>query len=143
MQPMTTTNRTTNRARGLAAWGLGTLVVLLLAVPAGARSGNVACPLAPGAPSGGDVQWAFSDSGRPVGDEVTTSYVHGRGSWTSARATGTACTTDALRKGSGVRHLVLTVSGKSKLTGRVTQGGLLGPSLDPTAKRLAIALRLS
>jgi hypothetical protein len=84
--------------RGFAAWGLGTLVVLLLAVPAGARSGNATCPLAPGAPSGGDVQWAFSDSGRPVGNEISTSYVHGRGNWTSARATGTACTTDALKQ---------------------------------------------
>jgi hypothetical protein len=115
--------------KGFAAGGLGTLVVLALAVPAGAKSGKVACPLAPGAPSGGNVQWAFSDSGRPVGNAVTTSYVHGRGNWTSGRATGTACTTDALRKASGVRHLVLTVSGKSKLTGRVTQGGLLGVRL--------------
>jgi hypothetical protein len=116
--------------RGFVAGGLGTLVALLLvAVPAGAKSGNAACPLAPGAPSGGDVQWAFSDSGRPVGHAVTTSYVHGRGSWTRARATGTACTSDAVKKGGGVRHLVLAVGGKPKLTGRVTQGGLLGVRL--------------
>jgi hypothetical protein len=115
--------------RGFAVWGLGALVVLLLAVPAGAKSGKVACPIAPGAPSGGDVQWAFSDSGPPVGNAVKTSYVHGRGNWTRAHATGTACTTDALRHGGGVQHLVLAVSGKSKLTGRVTQGGLLGVRL--------------
>ena len=98
--------------RGFAAWGLGALVALLLAVPAGAKSGNVACPLQPGAPSGGDVQWAFSDSGRPVGNAVKA-----------------ACTTDSLTKGGGVRDLVLAVSGKSKLTGRVIQGGLLGVRL--------------
>ena len=115
--------------RGFAAWGVAALVVLLVAVPAGAKPGKVACPLAPGAPSGGDVQWAFSDSGLPVGNAVRTSYVHGRGSWTSARATGTVCTSDSLRKGSGVRDLVLTVGGTSKLTGRVTQSGLLGVRL--------------
>jgi hypothetical protein len=115
--------------RGFAAWGLGALAALLVAVPAGAKSGNVACPLQPGAPSGGDVQWAFSDTGRPVGNAVKASYVHGRGNWTSDRATGTACTTDSLTKGGGVRDLVLAVSGKSKLTGRVTQGGLLGVRL--------------
>ena len=115
--------------RGFAVWGLGALVVLLLAAPAGAKAGRVVCPIAPGAPSGGDVQWAFSDSGRPVGNAVKDSYVHGRGNWTHARATGTSCTADALRDGGGVRHLVLAVGGKSRLTGRVTQGGLLGVRL--------------
>ena len=114
---------------GFAAWGVSALVALLLAVPASTKSGHVACPVQPGAPSGGDVQWAFSDSGRPVGNAVKASYVHGRGSWTSGRVTGTACTTDSLTKGKVVRDLVLAVSGKSKLTGRVTQGGLLGVQL--------------
>src|ERR1700722_5162046 len=115
--------------RGFAAWGLGALVALLLAIPAGARSGHAVCPLQPGAPSGGDVQWAFSDSGRPVGNAVKASYVHGRGSWTSGRATGTACTTDSLTQRGGGRDLVLATSGTSKLTGRITQGGLLGVRL--------------
>ena len=116
--------------RGVATWGLGALVALLLVVSAAdARSSQVACPLAPGSPSGGDVQWAFSDSGRPAGNTVKSSYVHGRGNWTSSRATGTACATDSPTKGGGVRDLVLAVSGKSKLTGRVTQGGLLGVRL--------------
>ncbi len=115
--------------RAFVAWGLGALVVLLLAGPAGAKSGKVVCPIAPGSPSGGDVQWAFSDSGPPVGNAVKSSYIHGRGNWTRARATGTSCATDALRSGGGARHLVLAVGGKSKLTGRVTQGGLLGVRL--------------
>jgi hypothetical protein len=112
--------------RTFAAWGLGALLALLLVSAATATSGPVRCPLAPGAPSGGDVQWAFSDSARPVGNAVKSSYVHGRGSWTSGRATGTACTTDSATTGGAVRDLVLAISGKSKLTGRVTQGGLLG-----------------
>jgi hypothetical protein len=113
--------------KGFAIWALGALVALVLVVsPATAESGQVACPLKPGSPSGGDVQWAFSDSGRPDGNAVNSSYVHGRGSWTSGRATGTACTTDSPTKAAGVRDLVLAVSGTSKLIGRVTQGGLLG-----------------
>lgn len=115
--------------KGFPAWGLSGLAALLLAVPASAKSGHAACPLNPGGPSGGDVQWAFSDSGRPVGGAVKASYVHGRGSWTSARATGTACTTDSLSDGGGVRDLVLAISGTSRLTGRVTQGGRLGVRL--------------
>jgi hypothetical protein len=106
---------------------LGALVALVLAVSAAiAASGQVACPLRPGLPSGGDVQWAFSDSGPPDGIAVKSSYVHGRGSWTSGRATGTACITDSPTKQGGVRDLVLAVTGMSKLTGRVRQGGLLG-----------------
>jgi hypothetical protein len=120
--------------RVVAAWGLSALVALLVALPASAKSGHVACPLQPGGPSGGDVQWAFSDSGRPIGNAVRASYVHGRGSWTSGRATGTVCPTDSLTKGGGVRDLVLAVGGKSKLTGRVTQGGLLGVRLVLPAK---------
>jgi hypothetical protein len=115
--------------RGFPTWGLGALVALLLAVPASASSGHAVCPLQPGAPTGGDVQWAFSDSGRPVGNAVKAFYVHGRGSWTSGRATGTACTTDTPTAGGGVQDLVLAASGQSKLTGRITQNGLLGVRL--------------
>lgn len=102
------------------------LLAVLLVASATAKPGRVACPLKPGSPSGGDVQWAFSDSGRPGARAVKSSYVHGRGNWTSGRATGTACTTDSTAKTGGVRNLVLAVSGSSKLTGRVTQRGLLG-----------------
>jgi len=116
------------RAYGLV--GVGALVALALSASgAGARSGQVTCPLRTGAPSGGDVQWAFSDSGLPAVHAVKSSYIHGRGSWTSGRATGTACTTDSLRSGGSARDLVLAVGGTSKLTGRVTQGGMLGVRL--------------
>ncbi len=72
------------------------------------------------------MQWAFSDSGRPAGNTIKSSYVHGRGSWTNGRATGTACTMDSTAQTASVRDLVLTVSGKSKLTGRVTENHLPG-----------------
>jgi hypothetical protein len=116
--------------RGFALWGLTALVALSLAVSgASAEPGQVACPIAPGAPSGGDVQWAFSDSGRPAGNAIKSSYVHGRGSWTNGRATGTVCSTDSPTKVGVVRQLVLAVGGQSKLTGRVTENGLLGVSI--------------
>lgn len=113
--------------RGFAACVLTALVALSLAVStATAEPGKVVCPLAPGTPSGGDVQWAFSDSGRPAGEAIKSSYVHGRGDWTNGRATGTICTTDAPTKTGVARDLVLAVRGQSKLTGRVTEDGLLG-----------------
>ena len=113
--------------RSFAVCGLTALVVLSLAGSAAtAQPGQVVCPVAPGTPSGGDVQWAFSDSGRPAGNAIKSSYVHGRGNWTSGRATGTVCSTDSPTKTGVVRHLVLAVGGGSKLTGRVTENGLLG-----------------
>jgi hypothetical protein len=117
--------------RRLIASGVGALIALVLVSPAAtaAGTGRVACPLQPGNPSGGDVQWAFTDSGRPAGNTVKSSYVHGRGNWTKGKARGTACTTDSLKAHAGVRDLVLRVSGKSKLTGRVKQNGVQGVRL--------------
>jgi hypothetical protein len=113
--------------RGFAVCGLAALVVLSFAVSGAiAASGQVVCPLAPGAPSGGDVQWAFSDSGRPAGNVIKSSYVHGRGSWTNGRPTGTVCATDSPTKTGVVRDLVLAAGGQSKLTGRVMENGRLG-----------------
>jgi hypothetical protein len=113
--------------RGFAIWGLGALVALVVGVSAAvAKPRPVVCPIKDGVPSGGDVQWAFTDSGRPGGNSVKRSYVHGQGNWTRGRAGGTGCTTDAPSTGGGVRDLVLTIAGKSKLTGRITQGGLPG-----------------
>jgi hypothetical protein len=113
--------------RGFALWGLIGLVALGVGVSAAsAEPGQVVCPIAPGTPSGGEVQWAFSDTGHPAGNAIKSSYVHGRGSWTNGRATGTVCSTDSPTKTGVVRHLVLAVGGQSKLTGRVTENGLLG-----------------
>jgi len=113
--------------RGFGVCVLTAVVALSLAVSAAtAEPGQVVCPISPGAPSGGDVQWAFSDSGRPAGNTIKSSYVHGRGSWTNGHATGTVCATDSPTKTGVVRDLVLAVGGQSKLTGRVMENGLLG-----------------
>ena len=105
------------------------LALALVAPAASGSSGGANCPLKPGSPSGGDVQWAFTDSAPPAGGAIKSSYVHGRGSWTAGRATGTACTMDTPAKTGAVRDLVLTAGGKAKLTGRVTENGLLGVRL--------------
>jgi hypothetical protein len=110
--------------------GLGVLLGLALAASvATAGSGRVTCPLHPGTPTGGDVQWAFTDSGRPAGSAVKSSYVHGRGTWTKGDGTGAACTTDSLKGQGSVRDLVLKVGGRSKLSKQVKQGGHSGVRL--------------
>lgn len=107
-------------------WGI-LIAMLLVSAGAAAKSG-VSCPLKPGGvPTGGDVQWAFTVSGAPKGTRhgVKSSYTHGRGSWTKGNATGKACSSDALTSGPA-RDLVMSVSGKSKLSPKVHEFGLLG-----------------
>ncbi len=116
------------------------MLILLALIAAGATAktqGGAACPLKPGSPSGGDVQWAFTESGAPQGAHhgIKSSYTHGRGSWTKGRAIGRACSQDTLTKGSP-RDLVLSVSGKAKLSPKVTEHGHLGV-------RLTIGVRVS
>jgi hypothetical protein len=108
---------------------LATTVVV--AAGAVAKPGDRAlCPLKAGSPSGGDVQWAFTETGHPSGKHagIRSSYIHGRGNWTAGRAIGKACSQDSLSKGPA-RNLVLTVAGKAKLSPKVTELGLLGVRL--------------
>jgi hypothetical protein len=104
---------------------------IVLAPGAEASPGShVSCPLKAGSPSGGDVQWAFTESGPPIGkhDGIRSSYTHGRGNWTAGHATGKACSQDSVSKGRA-RNLVLSVAGKAKLSPRVTELGLPGVRL--------------
>lgn len=113
-------------------------VIAVHASGAGAKSPDrAACPLKVGSPSGGDVQWAFTETGPPSGGHrgISSSYTHGRGSWTSGRATGRICSQDSLTKGPS-RNLVIGVAGKAKLSPRITELGLLGV-------RLALPVRIS
>lgn len=113
--------------RGFAVGAVAVATFAIAAVSAVAsKPGQVTCPLKVGAPSGGDVQWGFSDTGRPAGSAVRSSYVHGRGSWTNGHATGIACTMNSPTQGGAARDLVLAVTGRSKLIGRIRQNGLLG-----------------
>ncbi len=128
-------------APGVRALVAGACLAATAVIAAGAAAkpaAQASCPLKPGgSPSGGDVQWAFSQSGAPTDKhpKIKSSYTHGRGNWTSGKTTGKACSQDTLSKGAP-RNLVFSAAGKAKLTGRVTQSGLLGV-------RLVVPLRVS
>ena len=91
-----------------------------LAQSTGATAASVTCPVSASS-SAGPVQWVFSEYGAPT----PSSWTLGKGGWNSGRASGTICTEN---KGGGLptRHLVLTVSGISTLSPRITKLGLLG-----------------
>jgi hypothetical protein len=117
--------------RALVVWGCVLAGAAVIAGAAGAKPADRAqCPLTTGLPSGGDVQWAFTETGPPGGHHpgISSSYTHGRGSWTSGRANGTVCSQDVLTRGPS-RNLVLGVAGQATLTPKVTELGLLGVRL--------------
>lgn len=111
------------------------VAILLLAGAAAATAkppppSPAKCPLTPGvAPTGGDVQWAFTVSGTPHGSHpgVSLSYTHGRGSWTSGKANGTVCQQNS---GAAGKHNVLFAArGAAHLSPRITRSGRLGVGL--------------
>jgi hypothetical protein len=110
----------------------------IAAAASGLSPAKVQCPLKVGLPSGGDVQWAFSESGPPSGGHrgLKTSYTHGRGNWTSGRATGTVCGQDTLTSGPS-RDVVLKVAGKAKLSPGISEFGLPGVGLALRVRILA------
>jgi hypothetical protein len=116
--------------RALVASGILAATVVIAAGAAAKPADRALCPLKAGSPSGGDVQWAFSETGPPSGAHrgISSSYTHGRGTWTGGRASGRACSEDSPTKGPS-RNLVLAVAGKAKLSPKVTELGLLGVRL--------------
>jgi len=88
----------------------------------------VTCPLAAGAPTGGQVQWAFSVTKIPPNSPpgVTDVYTHGHGNWAQGRGAGTIC---EQYYGTDRDVVVLAVSGQSKLSPHITRMGLLGVGL--------------
>lgn len=114
------------RRVGLIAVATLAGVSALAAQPSGATQASAKCP-ASAASSAGPVQWAFSELGAPspVSPTVNWSWTRGHGSWSSGRASGTICSQD---KGGGLgsRNLVLTVSGTSTLSPKITRLGLPG-----------------
>jgi len=117
--------------RALVVWGCVVAATAVIAAAAGAKPADRAqCPLTTGLPSGGDVQWAFTETGAPNDRHpgISSSYTHGRGSWRGGRANGTVCSQDVLTRGPS-RNLVLGVGGPAMLTAKVTELGLLGVRL--------------
>jgi len=96
-------------------------------------AGSGKCPIGVGSPTGGDVQWAFSDSGAPLNTEPGSGsyYTHGRGTWTNGHAGGTACIEESnLGAQDGTRDLVLKIAGSAHLSPDVTRMGLPGVQLE-------------
>jgi hypothetical protein len=116
--------------RAQIASGILAATLVIAAAAAAKPADRALCPLKTGSPSGGDVQWAFTETGPPSGTHrgISSSYTHGRGNWTGGRATGKACNADSPTKGPS-RNLVLAVAGRAKLSPRVTELGLLGVGL--------------
>jgi hypothetical protein len=114
------------RRLGLIALATLASASALATQPSGAAPASAKCP-ASASSSAGPVQWAFSELGAPapVSATVNWSWTRGHGSWSSGRASGTICSQD---KGGGLasRNLVLTVSGTSTLSPKITKLGLLG-----------------
>ncbi len=97
-------------------------------------AGSARCPIGAGSPSGGSVQWAFTESGAPSGSHpgIASSYTHGRGNWSGGHATGTVCHEDSLAGGRAARprELVLKIAGSARLSPGVTRMGLPGVALE-------------
>lgn len=114
---------------------LAAAIPVVDAAPAGsarAASGSARCPIKAGSPSGGSVQWAFTESGPPSGSHpgVASSYTHGRGTWSGGHANGIVCHEDSLTGGGASRELVLNVAGSARLSPGITRMGLPGVSLE-------------
>jgi hypothetical protein len=95
-------------------------------------AGSARCPISAGSPTGGNVQWAFTDSAPPSGAHpgIASSYTHGHGTWTGGHASGTVCHEDTLTGGHGSRELVLRIGGTAKLSPGITRLGLRGVALE-------------
>lgn len=95
------------------------------------ETASARCPIGAGSPSGGSVQWAFTESAPPSDPHpgIASSYTHGRGNWSGGHATGTACHEDSLTGGHGSRELVLRIAGSARLSPGITRMGLRGVAL--------------
>ncbi len=89
-----------------------------------------ACPLKPSSAIPPGEAWAFTASGLPHSAHpgISSSYVHGRGTWTGQRGGGTICMQLTPLSGPG-RELVLAVSGSARVSPGVTRAGRPGVAL--------------
>lgn len=117
---------------GSIAYGAVTLPARAASRGAAHIATSAKCPIGAGSPSGGSVQWAFTETGPPSGSHpgIASSYTHGRGNWSGGHATGTACHEDSLTGGHGSRELVLKIAGSAKLSPGIVRMGLPGVGLE-------------
>jgi hypothetical protein len=107
---------------------LGALAAAGSPSPVRASAPVVSCPVKPAAAP--NAKWAFTQTGPPRGrtGRLTASYSHGRGQLHGIAASGTACTSDFVRRLAN-RDLVLTIFGTAQLSRPTTVGGVLGAQL--------------
>lgn len=115
------------RRKVAVATGLATAAAVLPAVPyvaeltpraAAGPPLTVICPL-PASPAA--LMWAFSAT-RSLNRGT---HIHGRGSYTLTRASGTACEQDI----GGATDVVLSIQGRGKLSRGISRGGTIGAQL--------------
>jgi hypothetical protein len=125
-------------------WGavLGVLVSMgtfgeLLTNDPPARAGSppasadpAACPLKPSSQSPAGEAWAFTQTGPPSSPHpgITSSYTHGRGTWSNGHGAGTICNEDSV-SGHASHNLVLAVAGSARISPHITRLGHLGAGL--------------
>jgi hypothetical protein len=88
------------------------------------------CPLKASSVSPSGDAWAFTQTGPATTPHpgITSSYTHGRGTWTNGRGSGTICTEDSVTA-HPAHELVLAVAGSSYISPRITHMGRLGVGL--------------
>jgi hypothetical protein len=119
---------------GLLAATLVT-VSLIEAGPSAARAriagaAPAACPLKPSSATPSGEAWAFTESAPPATPRsgVTSSYVHGRGTWAGGHGAGTICAQESVG-GQTSHDLVLTLVGAARLSPQITRLRHLGAGL--------------
>jgi hypothetical protein len=126
-------NATVMLGLALMSCAFGTHAAVALPAPTAggvASAGAVSCPLKPSSATPTGEAWAFTATGLPSGPHagISSSYVHGRGTWSGGRGGGTICDQD--RGGAHLSHdLVLAVAGPSHVSPGITRLGRLGVGL--------------
>jgi len=123
------------RSRRHLHWAgvLGVVVGLSAFAEAPARAVSAdpaACPLKASSVIPSGEAWAFTETGPPSTPHpgITSSYTHGRGTWTNGRGSGTICNEDSVT-GHPSHNLVLAVGGSSRISTNITRLGHLGAGL--------------
>ncbi|HEX4564552.1 MAG TPA: hypothetical protein VH115_08865 [Solirubrobacteraceae bacterium] len=117
--------------RKLAALSaLATAILGVAAVASGSQSGSAKCPLKPSSSLPGGEAWAFTVTGVPASAHagISSSYAHGRGTWTHGHGAGTVCRADTPASGPP-RDVVLKIGGSAHVSPGVTELGRRGVSL--------------
>jgi hypothetical protein len=95
-----------------------------------ASADPAACPLKPSSQSPTGEAWAFTQTGPPSSAHpgITSSYTHGRGTWSNGHGAGTICNEDSV-SGHPSHNLVLAVAGSARISPHITRLGHLGVGL--------------